>query len=64
MGFRQWLSRLFGSSGEEQFDRAEEERVLEPPVDVDAIKADQQAELGFLEKEPNEPERLSDPDAR
>jgi hypothetical protein len=63
MGFRHWLSRLFGSSGEQEFDRAEEERDFEPRVDIDAVKADRQAELSFIEKEPNEPGRLSDPDA-
>ena len=63
MGFRQWLDRLFGKSGEQEFDRAEEDQDFEPPVDVDATKADQQSSMLVGEREPNEPERLSDPDA-
>lgn len=63
MGLRQWFDRLFGKSGEQDFDRAEEEPDFEPPIDIDAIKADEQASLAVGEREPNEPERLSDPDA-
>jgi hypothetical protein len=58
------FKKLFGGgNGEQAYDRAEEEQDFEPPVDIDAVKADEQAAMTVGEVEPNEAERLSDPDA-
>jgi hypothetical protein len=64
MALRDWLNRLFGGSGEQAYDRAEEEHDFEPPIDIDAIKADERAGRIAGETGPADAERLSDPDAR
>jgi hypothetical protein len=65
MGLREWFNRLFSVSGEEAYNRAEEEQDFEPRVDIDAIRADQAAGRLAGETGPAEEERLGDyPDAR
>jgi hypothetical protein len=64
VGLRDWFNKLLGGGGEQAYNRAEEEHDFELRVDIDAIKADKQSALTIGELEPNEAERLSDPDAR
>jgi hypothetical protein len=63
MGLRDWFNRMFGGSGEEAFDRAEEEKDFEPRVDIDAIKVDAESARIAGEANPAAAERMSDPDA-
>jgi hypothetical protein len=63
MGLRDWVNRMFGGSGEEAFDRAEEEHDFEPRVDIDAIKADVESARVAGETTSAAADRMSDPDA-
>ena len=63
MGLSDWLKKMFGGSGDEAFDHAEEEQDFEPRVDIDAIKADTESARMAGEASPADAERLSDADA-
>jgi hypothetical protein len=63
MGLRELFGRMFGGSGEQAYNRAEEERAFEPRVDIDAIRADEEAARFVGKGELADAERLSDPDA-
>jgi hypothetical protein len=60
---RDWLGTLFGGDGRQAYDRAEEEQDFEPRVDIDAIRADEEAGRIAGETGPADAERLGDPDA-
>jgi hypothetical protein len=64
MGLSDWFKKLFGGGdGEQAYDRAEEEQDFEPRVDIDAIRADEEAGRIAGETDPADAERMSDPDA-
>jgi hypothetical protein len=64
MALRDWFKKLFAGDGEQAYNRAEEEQDFEPRVDIDAIRADEEAGRIAGETGPSEAERLGDPDAR
>jgi hypothetical protein len=53
MALRDWFKKLFGDEGEED---------SEPPVDIDAIKADQESARFAGEAIPSAAERFAPPD--
>jgi hypothetical protein len=57
MGLHKWFNKMFGGSGEAT------EHDSEPPVDIDAIKADTESARIAGEASPAAAERMSDPDA-